>query len=247
MVEAISDELAQALGQMHGVYRDVVNWGKGSLLVLAGPGSGKTRALTCRIAKLLRDSSGKHFRILALTFTNKAADEMRGRVDQLAPGQDQRLFIGTFHSFCAEVLRQHGSHLGINPDFRIYAARADLDAILSDAVLALRPSYPQIRDADTRLLPVIERLKSKLIPPEDSARHVVSDDLKDRIEVVYRAYEDQLRELNALDFNSLVYYTHALFKKFPAFAKRRNLSIDLRQFAGQITDSPPVCGWAPAG
>ena len=81
--------------------------------------------LTARIARLLDESPGKRFRILALTFTIKAGDEMRDRVELLVSGLSERTTIGTFHSFCAQVLRQHGSHLGIKPDFGVYDQDAD--------------------------------------------------------------------------------------------------------------------------
>src|SRR6266545_3424621 len=94
------------------IQRQAVEWNEGPLLVLAGPGSGKTQVLTCRIARLLDSSKEQNFRVLALTFTNKAADEMKGRVGEFVPGLEDRANIGTFHSFCGQILRQHGVHLG---------------------------------------------------------------------------------------------------------------------------------------
>src|SRR4051812_30443228 len=91
-----------------------VSWNEGPLFVLAGPGSGKTRDLTTRVARLLAESPTRSFRVLALTFTNKAADEMSGRVTALVPDQAHRASIGTFHSFCMQMLQQHGAHIGIN-------------------------------------------------------------------------------------------------------------------------------------
>ena len=99
------------------IQKDAARWENGSIVVLAGPGSGKTRVLTCHIAYLLEKSSKQNFRILGLTFTNKAADEMRTRVQKYVPEHERRLFLGTFHSFCADILRQHGVHIGINPIF----------------------------------------------------------------------------------------------------------------------------------
>ncbi len=127
--------LEAALNKLTDIQREAVAWAEGALLVLAGPGSGKTQILTCRIARLLDDSSEENFRLLALTFTNKAADEMRNRVQEFVPGMDERASIGTFHSFCTQVLRQHGVHLGIKPDFTVYALDADRRAILEDALL----------------------------------------------------------------------------------------------------------------
>ena len=100
--------LLAAINKLTDIQRQAVGWDSGALLVLAGPGSGKTQVLTCRIARLLDGGREKNFRILALTFTNKAADEMKGRVATFVPGLEDRANIGTFHSFCAQILRQHG-------------------------------------------------------------------------------------------------------------------------------------------
>ncbi len=97
--------LEEALGRLTDVQREAAEWKTGALLVLAGPGSGKRQVLTCRIAKLLSDSGEANFRLLALTFTTKAADEMRARVQTFAPTLEERASIGTFHGFCTQVLR----------------------------------------------------------------------------------------------------------------------------------------------
>jgi len=102
-----------------------VRWNEGPLLVLAGPGSGKTRVLTYRVARLLDDSSGERFKILGITFTNKAATEMRTRLEALLKSGKERALLTTFHSFAAEILRQHGSHIGLRPDFAILVEQAD--------------------------------------------------------------------------------------------------------------------------
>src|ERR1700738_5359423 len=113
--------LGEAFDKLTEIQQRAVDWDRGPLLVLAGPGSGKTQVLTCRIARLLDGARDKNFRVLALTFTNKAADEMKGRVATFVPGLERRANIGTFYSFCSQVLRQHGVHLGIKPDFTIYS------------------------------------------------------------------------------------------------------------------------------
>ncbi len=190
------------------------------MLVLAGPGSGKTRVLTCRIARLLDATRGESFRVLGLTFTNKAADEMRTRVMQLVPGEESRLFLGTFHSFCAEILRQHGSHLEIQPAFNIYSQNSDLEAVLSDAVEKAKRKSEIVSDLDKKTLPVIHRLKSFLVFP-DQCKGVFDDpEFGERMAVVYPEYESQLKKHNALDFASLILRTYELFDRFPAFARR---------------------------
>ena len=130
----MASELGEALERLSPTQRQAVQWGEGAVLVLAGPGAGKTTVLTTRVARILSNTPNMHFRILALTFTTKAGDEMRARVEAMVPGLSERTVIGTFHSFCARVLRQHGSHLGIRPDFGIYDQDDDRAALLRDAL-----------------------------------------------------------------------------------------------------------------
>ena len=106
--------LQAALGRLSPIQREAVEWQRGSMLVLGRTGSGKTQSLTCRIGRLLDSSRDKRFRVLALTYTNKAAREMTQRVATFVPDLDDRATIGTFHHFCAQVLRQHGITLGFN-------------------------------------------------------------------------------------------------------------------------------------
>jgi ATP-dependent DNA helicase UvrD/PcrA len=129
---------------------EAVQWQDGPLLVLAGPGSGKTRVLTMRVARLLADSPHKRFRILALTFTTKAAGEMRERLEQLVPDLHRRAWMTTFHAFAAEVLRQHGTHVGLRPNFTILTLEADRQAVLSDAIRELSKKGLDVND-DERL------------------------------------------------------------------------------------------------
>ncbi|MGQ4806759.1 ATP-dependent DNA helicase PcrA [Candidatus Entotheonellaceae bacterium PAL068K] len=213
-------EFAIAWEELSPIQKKAAEWDAGPLLILAGPGSGKTRVLTCRIGRLLDSSRDKNFRILGLTFTNKAADEMRSRVTTYSPGQEGRLFLGTFHSFCADVLRQHGTHLQINPNFRIYAQEPDLQAVLDAAVIEAKKTSPLVSDLDKKTLPVIKHLKSLLIPPHDCCKQFKNKEFGERMAVVYPAYEAELSKHNALDFHSLILKAHQLFTTFPVLAKR---------------------------
>ncbi|MCY3658662.1 MAG: ATP-dependent helicase [Caldilineaceae bacterium] len=197
-----------------------VHWNDGALLVLAGPGSGKTRVLTCRVARLLESSRDDHFRILALTFTNKAAHEMANRVAALVPGLSDRADIDTFHGFCAQVVRQHGVHLGIKPNFAIYSRSADRQAVLEDA---LRRDSQRFGSDIRRLLSLIDDLKARMITPEqagqcDIAWKGVASNEGDLVARAYRLYEDELRRANALDFNSLILEAYKLLG-YPAMAR----------------------------
>ena len=215
----MASHLDTTMQELSDIQRKAVEW-DGPLLVLAGPGSGKTRVLTCRVARLLHRSPDERFRILALTFTTKAAHEMASRVTTLAPGLEERAGIHTFHSFCAQVLRQHGVHLGIKPDFAIYSRTSDRQAVLDDALG--RDSH-HFERADRRLLPLIDTLKARLVGPEQAEKRVIernnaSPDVACRVARAYRLYEDELRRANALDFNSLIFKSYELFA-YPAMAR----------------------------
>lgn len=204
-----------ALTKLTDIQRDAVAWDGGAMLVLAGPGSGKTQVLTCRIARLLDGGRDKSFRVLALTFTNKAADEMKERVANFVPGLEERANIGTFHSFCGQVLRQHGIHLGIKPDFAIYSQDNDRKAVLEDALKRAGMDVQAVR-----YLSLIDRMKTMLIEPKDAESRLTRTTDAHAIALTYQSYEDELRRLNVLDFNSLIFEAHRLFSNFPAIAVR---------------------------
>lgn len=207
--------LETALAKLTEIQRQAVGWGEGAMLVLAGPGSGKTQVLTCRIARLLDEGRDQSFRVLALTFTNKAADEMKERVANFVPGLEERANIGTFHSFCGQVLRQHGIHLGIKPDFAIYSQDDDRKAVLEDALKRAD------MDADgVRYLGLIDRMKTLLIEPKDAVSRLTRAADAQATAQAYEAYESELRRLNVLDFNSLIFEAFRLFSTFPAIAAR---------------------------
>lgn len=210
--------LNDALEQLTEIQRQAAQWDQGPLLVLAGPGSGKTQVLTCRIANLLDTSREQKFRVLALTFTNKAADEMKARVAAFVPGLEERANIATFHGFCAQILRQHGVHIGINSDFTIYSADADRRAVLEDALLRAEHSGASVDDANH--LPLIDRLKARLIEPAGAATAIARLPDAKRVAATYALYEEELHRLNALDFNSLILEGNRLVTKFPAIAAR---------------------------
>lgn len=212
--------LELALQKLTDIQREAVEWNKGPLLVLAGPGSGKTQVLTCRIARLLDRSRDQNFRVLALTFTNKAADEMKSRVATFVPGLEERATIGTFHSFCGQILRQHGVHQGINPDFAIYSADDDRRAVLEDALRRAQAEGQPVSPDDVKYLVIIDRLKAKLIEPEAASGALLRLENPERVVTTYQLYEQELRRINALDFNSLIFETYRLLKAFPAIAAR---------------------------
>lgn len=206
--------LQAALGRLSPIQRQAVEWQEGSMLVLAGPGSGKTQALTCRIGSLLESSRDQRFRVLALTFTNKAAREMAQRVSTFVPDLDDRATIGTFHHFCAEVLRQHGIHIGIRSDFTIFSLEADREGVLRDAVRNGMKAGEPVSEADGLRLPIVDQLKSSYTGGAD-----MEDGEDSRANLLCRLYDQELRRANALDFSSLVTETCRLFHTFPRMAE----------------------------
>ena len=218
----MGNPLEEATQELTDIQRQAVEWDDGALLVLAGPGSGKTRVLTCRIARLLNSSPDRRFRILALTFTNKAAHEMTSRLTGLVPGLEGRATVDTFHGFCAQVLRQHGVHLGIKSDFAIYSRTEDRQAVLEDALN--RDHGQNWNQRNFRLLPLIDHLKTRLVEPDKAEQHIGAMNgaaAKDsgRVARAYRLYEEELRRINALDFNSLILDAYRLFD-YPAVARQ---------------------------
>ena len=208
------------------------DWNDGAFLLLAGPGSGKTRVLTARIARIITESEEKKFRVLALTFTNQAAIEMRDRLEGVISQGIERVFVGTFHSFCAELLRQHGSHVNVRPDFQIVSEDIDRKRILKRA-FAGNPNFQTqavaLSDRNIEILPLIDRIKAKLVEPEMSADRFRDQELGSIVKSVYQLYDNELEARNSLDFNSILLKTYKLVTEFPNIA--RNIRITYRYWA----------------
>ena len=209
-------ELAELVGKLKNEQVQAANWKEGPLLVLAGPGSGKTLVLTTRIAILLASEPRASFKILALTFTNKAAAEMRKRLEDCSAPLD-RLFVGTFHSFCADLLRKHGHSAGLQPDFQIYSTRQDLLEVMGEA-LRLAEQDGHRPGAAPALLDVHERLRGGFQEPE-IGRYFATQEEVLAMRAVTAHYDRLLRENNALDFNSLLYTAHQLITRYPALQR----------------------------
>lgn len=197
-----------------------IDWTGGPLLVLAGPGSGKTLVLTHRIARLLSEAQDQRFRILGLTFTTKAASEMKTRVDGLIPESSSRVLLSTFHSFAADVLRQHGSHVGLRPDFTILNQTADREEVLKDAIRHIQSEGGEVALTDVKLLPLLDNLMDKLIPVEDVTLHIRDRDLSQKLSCLYDEYIRQLVSNNRLDFPCLLIFAHKLLRSKPSVAKQ---------------------------
>lgn len=183
---------------------EAVQWDEGPLLVLAGPGSGKTRVLTFRIARLIEATPDKHFKILGLTFTNKAAAEMRERIATLVPNAGHRTIMTTFHSFSADLLRQHGNHIGLKPDFTILVQDADRHSLLDEAIDQAK--IGQIDQTSEKLLPLIARLTENDIAPDKALQVLQRGSFADpdALAAVYQRYRALMIERNSLDFVGLI-------------------------------------------
>jgi len=188
--------------------KEAVVHGEGPLLVVAGAGSGKTRVIVQRIAWLILERSVPHWQILAVTFTNKAAGEMRERVAKLV-GQRSLPLISTFHSACARILRQEIHHLGFDRNFAIYDDK-DSERLLKDIVAEFGfddKKYPAKNFASA-----IDECKNAGRLPDDVTG---SDPFSDKLGRVYAAYQDRLKRCNALDFGDLVLQCVRLFETVP--------------------------------
>ncbi|MEM1416475.1 MAG: UvrD-helicase domain-containing protein [Myxococcota bacterium] len=179
--------------------REAVLHGDGPLVVFAGAGSGKTRVITYRIADLVSARDVRPWRILAVTFTNKAAGEMRERLAGLVPGGAEGLWVGTFHSTCARLLRLHTDAAGVRKDFTIYDdgdQRAVVKRVLADLSLDPKRFQPKA------MAGAINRAKQEMVGPED---YETGDYWREQVARVYDAYEQRMAKAGALDFGDLIY------------------------------------------
>ena len=195
-----------------------VNWQDGPLLVRAGPGAGKTRVLTMRIARIISDTPDARFRILGLTFTTKAADEMRNRVIDMLGGPTPRVRLATFHAFAADVMRQHGSHFGLRPDFRIIARDEERFELLSDAIKtsAAKEHLPATANGRS-IAQAVDRLFREGYDGFEMPKHLGTP--KPWVQPVFRTYLELLAQNNYLDFGALLVYCLRLFRERPPVAR----------------------------
>jgi DNA helicase-2/ATP-dependent DNA helicase PcrA len=190
--------------------REAVVHVDGALLVLAGAGSGKTRTLTHRIAHLIASGKARPHEILAVTFTNKAAREMRERVDALLGENAAGIWVSTFHSACVRILRRDIGHLGYEQSFSIYD-EADSLAAVKRVLRALELSERVFPPRGVRAQ--IDRLKNRGLLPADIAELGTTE--AERIAGIYQRYQTDLRRPNALDFGDLILLTVRLFEHHP--------------------------------
>ena len=200
--------------------REAVTTTEGPVLILAGPGSGKTRVITHRIAYLVRERGVSPWRILAVTFTNKAAKEMRERLERLVGVNDAReMYIGTFHAICARVLRSEAEYLaplGLNRSFAIFDTD-DQATLIKQAIKDLELDEKQYRQAVIQGM--ISRAKNEMQNPDQMAEQA-SKYIEEVAARVYKRYQRLLRANNGVDFDDLLMITERLWRTEPEVLRR---------------------------
>ncbi|WP_017186684.1 DNA helicase PcrA [Alkalibacillus haloalkaliphilus] len=203
--------MKEILNSMNTEQKEAVKHTEGPLLVMAGAGSGKTRVLTHRIAYLLAEKGVQPYNVLAITFTNKAAREMKERVEKLVGDEAKDIIMSTFHSLCVRILRRDGDRIGINRNFAIYDATDQKTAIKE----ALRIQDLDPKQFDPRSIQfAISSAKNQLITPK-VMKQQANNYHEEKIASIYDTYETLLRKNGALDFDSLIMETFFLFDRVP--------------------------------
>ncbi len=203
------------LDKLNPQQRKAVTAGNGPILVLAGPGSGKTRVLTQRVAYLIAEEGIRPYRILAVTFTNKAAREMQSRVEKLlGEAATEGMLLGTFHSICARLLRKEAEYLPIESNFVIFDDD-DQERIVKGVIRELNLNEKSYRPASVHAS--ISNAKNELIGPDDYPITNYRDEVVKR---VYAEYQKRLVASNAVDFDDLLVYTARLLEDNPAVREK---------------------------
>ena len=209
-----ADALLQGLNPQQ---EEAVKHAGSPLLIVAGAGSGKTRVLSNRIAYLIATKRAHHGEILAITFTNKAAAEMRERIEALVGGRAKSMWISTFHSSCVRILRREAANVGLNSNFSIYDSADSLRLItLVSKNLDLDPKKFPPKAIQHK----ISALKNELIDADSyvsSANH--NGPFEQAVAEVFKGYTQRLRQANAMDFDDLIAETVYMFRAFPALAE----------------------------
>ncbi len=185
---------------------------EGPVLILAGAGSGKTRVLTNRTAYMIDEMGIDPYQIMAITFTNKAAGEMRERISDIVGYGAERIWVTTFHSTCVRILRRYIDRLGYDTNFTIYDTD-DQKTVMKDICKRMQIDTKQM--SERKLLGMISHAKDELISPEEYALDAEGDFNRKKVASVYKEYQAVMRKNNAVDFDDLIVKTVELFKNCP--------------------------------
>lgn len=212
-----ADKAAELLKGLNENQAKAVAYGDGPLLIIAGAGSGKTRVLTYRIAHLLAQKKANPWNILSLTFTNKAAAEMRERIHKLIGPPAEKLWMGTFHSIFSRILRMEADKIGFESSFSIYDSD-DSERMVKGILKEMGLEPREVKPRDIRFR--ISGAKNQLVSPRQYADKFVSSSLDDIAAQVYPIYLNRLKQSNAMDFDDLLILPIELFEKHPAVLEK---------------------------
>ena len=190
---------------------------EGPLLILAGAGSGKTRVITHRIAYMVEEMGVRPWNILAITFTNKAAGEMKERVQDIVGFGADQIWVSTFHSTCVRILRRHIDQLGYDTNFTIYDSD-DQKNVMKEVLKRLEIDPKQLKERT--VLSAISKAKDSLVSPEEFRLNSLGDYRQEKIASAYEEYQKTLKKSNALDFDDLINLTVELFKNNPSILEQ---------------------------
>ena len=192
------------LEELNNKQKEAVENTEGPVLVIAGAGSGKTKVLTHKIAFLIQEKQVKPWNILAITFTNKAANEMKQRVENLLSDSSNDIWMGTFHSICVRILRRYIDRIGFDSSFIIFDT-SDQRTLVKDCLKELKVDDKLF--TDRAVLSEISNAKNEMLEPKAYSVKYANDFRKETIGKVYELYQKRLRENNAIDFDDIINYT----------------------------------------
>ena len=207
--ERIMDDILKGLNDKQ--YEAVVNT-EGPCLVIAGAGSGKTKVLTHKIAYLMKEKNILPWNILAITFTNKAANEMKERIEKLIGDAAKDLWMGTFHSICVKILRRYIDRIGYKTDFVIFDT-SDQKTLIKECIKALKVDDKLFTDRG--VLTEISNGKNEMLEPKAYGVKYAGDFRREKIAELYELYQQKLKENNALDFDDIINLTIKILTENP--------------------------------
>ncbi|WP_449074855.1 ATP-dependent helicase [Ruminococcus sp.] len=208
----VQSEFKKQFSHMNNMQQQAVFCTEGPLLILAGAGSGKTTVLVNRIAYILQSELCKPWQILAITFTNKAAGELKERICNAVPEGGSDIWAATFHSTCARILRRYGDRIGFTSHFTVYGTD-DQKKLVKDILKQL--NYDEKMLPVKRVLNEISKAKDEMLTPQEMLKRAGYDNLKQSVAKVYEIYQSRLKTADAMDFDDMLCKTVELFQKCP--------------------------------
>lgn len=210
--DMVQAEIKKQFSHMNNMQQQAVFCTEGPLLILAGAGSGKTTVLVNRIAYILQSELCRPWQILAITFTNKAAGELKERICNAVPDGGSNIWAATFHSTCARILRRYGDRIGFTSHFTVYGTD-DQKKLVKDILKQL--NYDEKMLPVKRVINEISKAKDKMLTPQEMLKEAGYDNLKQSVAKVYEIYQSRLKTADAMDFDDMLCNTVHLFETCP--------------------------------